>query len=539
VARPGRHARGSRTRLPSRLLVAALLAVLAAGCAVGPSQRPPVAVRGGDAMTPPAPPTTPAAPGDLPQPDPMRPSIRFADCTADTLAALGDPAPAAGVPLRVDCGAVDVPTDPTRAAGGRSRLGVVRVAAADAPQDRPPLVVVGDSATDPSARHAALLATQVSAAVLGGYQLVGLDRRGAGSDLLDCSDEDARVGLIGADPGIGAPGAPTDQVLASVLDDARSVVQDCYLDEPEALATYSTAATASDIDQLRQRLGVTRLSAIGIGDGATALTLWASAHPDAVGRLVLDGPSDPGAVQPDLTEARAAGAEQSFDAFAADCTARGACPLGPDPRATVSALVSRLGAQPVPAADGRRLTAGVAVNALLAAVGEPRSWPALTTALVDAGRGVPGAMLALLDPSMGREGHFDSALATLCNDSNRRLTPLDVAGLAQRWHDAYPLFGTTLAASLLACAPWPAGPGLPAPGAVPGAPPLLVLAAAHDPRAGADSVRRAAAGLATARLVSWQGTGTGSYPRTPCISGVVDRMLVQGQLPQANTVCPP
>ncbi|MBN9195586.1 MAG: alpha/beta hydrolase, partial [Microbacterium sp.] len=45
--------------------------------------------------------------------------------------------------------------------------------------------------------------------------------------------------------------------------------------------------------------------------------------------------------------------------------------------------------------------------------------------------------------------------------------------------------------------------------------------------------------LVTARLVTWQGTGTGSYPRTPCVTGVVDRMLVQGEMPQADTVCPP
>jgi pimeloyl-ACP methyl ester carboxylesterase len=467
----------------------------------------------------------------------MRPTIRLTDCTADTLAALGGPAPAGGAALRVECGDITVPTDPTRRGHGVTRLGVTVTATTDAPPDRPPLLVVGDSGTDPSSRHGALLATQASAAVLGGYQVIGLDRRGSGSDLLDCSPEDARLGILDGDP--AAPGATADQVLAAVLEDARSVVQDCYLTEPDALTSYSTAATAADVEQLREDLGVERLSAVGIGDGATALTLWASAHPTSVGRLVLDGPPDPAAVEPDHTEARAAAAEQAFDAFAVSCTASGACPLGPDPRATVTGLLQKLRTQPVPAPDGRRLTTGVAVTALAATLGEPRSWPALTTALADAGRGAPGGMLALLDSVLGPEGRFDSALATACNDTNRRLTPPDVAGLVARWGGAYPLFGAPLATRLLACAPWPAGAGLPAPGPVPGAPPMLVLGAAHDPRAGSESVRRAAGALATARLVTWQGTGTGSYPRTPCVTAVVDRMLVQGELPQAGTVCPP
>ncbi|ODU01854.1 MAG: hypothetical protein ABS81_19505 [Pseudonocardia sp. SCN 72-86] len=525
-----------RARVAGAVAVAALV-TLTAACAVGPSQRPPVAVVGADGMAPPPPPTSTAPPPALPQPDPMRPTIRLTDCTDDTLGALGNPAQAGGVALRVQCGDINVPTDPTRRGRGVTRVGVTVASAADAPRDRPPLLVLGDSTTDPSSRHGALLATQVSAAVLGGYQVIGLDRRGSGSDLLDCSPEDARLGILDGDP--TAPGAAVDQVLAAVLEDARSVVQDCYLTEPDTLTAYSTASAAADVEQLREDLGVERLSAVGIGDGATALTLWASAHPASVGRLVLDGPPDPAAAEPDATETRAAAAEQSFDAFAAACTASGSCPLGADPRATVTDLLQKLRTQPVPTADGRRLTAGVAVTALFATLGEPRSWPALTTALADAGRGVPDGMLALLDPVLGREGRFDSALATACNDTNRRLTPPDVTGLVTRWGGAYPMFGAPLATRLLACAPWPAGAGLPNPGPVPGAPPMLVLGAAHDPRVGAESVRRAAGALTTARLVTWQGTGTGSYPRTPCVAGVVDRMLVQGEMPQADTVCPP
>ncbi|MYW76302.1 hypothetical protein GTW08_29875, partial [Pseudonocardia sp. SID8383] len=67
----------------SVLGVLLLAVLLLAGCAVGPSQRPPVAVRG--EQLPAAPPTSaagpPADPDLLPDSDPVR-TTGFTDCTA-------------------------------------------------------------------------------------------------------------------------------------------------------------------------------------------------------------------------------------------------------------------------------------------------------------------------------------------------------------------------------------------------------------------------------------------------------------------------
>lgn len=514
------------------LALACCVTSVVAGCAVGPSQRPPVAVRGAEMPPPPPGTAAPAPPGGLPDPEPLRAALRLTDCTADSLATIGNPTPAAGA-LRIGCGEIDVPTDPDQPTTGRTRLGVVVAAATDAPPDRPPLLVVGDSDSDPSALHAARLATQVSAGVLGRYQLVGLDRRGSGSDLLDCSRNNSRIAVLDGDPA-----GNTDAGLAAALENARSIVQDCYLSGSGSISEYSSAATASDIERLRNRLGVGRLAAIGGGDGATALTIWASSHPGSVGRLVLDAPPDPTLAEPDLSESRARAAEHTFDVLAGSCVA-GGCPLGADPRATVTAMLSRLRAQPITAPDGRRLTAGVAVNAVLTGLGEPRDWPRLLAALADADRGAPAALLAFLDPVLGPQGRFDSALATACNDSNRRFTPPEVGRLSTRWQEAYPLFGGVLALRLLACAPWPAGPGNPATGPVPDAPPITVIGTADDPRAPLAGSQRAAAALATARLLTWQGAGTGGYPRTPCVSAAVDAMLVDGRMPHPDALCPP
>lgn len=510
------------------LLCAAVVAVLA-GCTVGPSQRPPVAVRG---EMPPAPSTAPQALPDeeLPPPRSGLSTIAFLDCTPDAL--LDAPPVPVDRRLRVECGELTVPADPQQPGLGGITLGVNRVSRVDAPRDLPPLLAVGDTRLDPSAGHAITLATQVSPAVLERFSIIGLDRRGSGLDLLECSPTDARAALVDST-------ATSEDALGDLLDEARAVVQECNLAVDGGLASYRTALTATDIDELRDELGVAQLSAVGVGDGAAALADWARLAPGAVGRLVLDGPPHPELDEPDRSESRAAAAETAFEAFTVACRSGPACPLGPDPRAAVYGLVETLRVQPLAAPDGSRLTAGAVLTVLLDRLGDPEAWPGLATALAAAGSGDPNPLLAAIAPVTGPRGRFDGMLATACNDSSRRLAPGEIAELTASWSAAYPLFGSTLATRLVACAPWPTGSTEGPLGRAEGAPPILVLGTAADPAGALEGSRRTAESLASARFLSWQGAGTGAYPRTACVRGVVDAMLIDGVVPATGILCPP
>jgi pimeloyl-ACP methyl ester carboxylesterase len=524
VAGPPRHA-----------VAAALLCLCAllASCTVGPSERPPVAVRGQNMPAAPPAAAGPTLPPPLPEPEPQRASIPFDECTEDTLVTLVEPVPA-DRNLQVDCGELTVPADPEQPGLGAVTLGVVRVGEAGAPADRPPLLVLGDSTREPSTRHAAILGGQVDPALLEHYTLIGLDRRGAGLDILDCAPDEARAALVDADSR-----STSETQLALLLERARAVVQECNLILDGGLGLYRTAATAADVELLRAAIGVERLSAIGVGDGAAALAAWARTAPQSVGRLVLDGPRHPTLDEPDLSESRAAAAEAAFGAFGVACTATPACPLGADPRATVTALLVQLERRPLLASDGSRLTAGATVTALLAGLGEPRRWPGLAAALAAAAAGDPVPMLTVLAPLTGPRGLFDGMLATSCNDTQRRLAPGEIGDVAQRWHTAYPMFGATMALRLLACAPWPTGREAPVSGQAEDAPPMLVIGTAADPGGALDGSRRTADSLASARFLSWQGAGTGAYPRTPCVTKVVDAMLLEGLVPDSGMLCPP
>jgi pimeloyl-ACP methyl ester carboxylesterase len=523
-------------RAPRHAVVAALLclATLLTGCTVGPSERPPVAVRGdGVPVAPTEEPSTPDLPPELPEPEEQQATIPFFECTEDTLVTLPQPIPPDRT-LQVQCGELTVPADPDQPGLGGVTLGVIRVSTAGASFDRPPLLVLGDTTRDPAAREAAVLAGQVSPDLLEHYTLIGLDRRGAGSDILDCAPDDARAAIVDADPSTAG-----ERTMSTLLEEARAVVQECNLTLDGGLGIYRTTATAADVELLRAALGVERLSAIGFGDGAAALAAWARTVPGAVGRLVLDGPPNPALDEPDLSDSRAAAAEVTFGAFGVACTAQPSCPLGADPRATVSGLVAQLRARPLVAPDGERLTAGALLTTLLNGLGEPRIWPALTAALAAVRAGDPTPMLTLLAPVVGPRGRYDGMLATSCNDTRRRLAPSEISALADKWRTAYPMFGSTFAARLLACAPWPTGGPTPPTGTADGAPPILVIGTAADPRGPLDASRRAADSLATARFLSWQGAGTGAYPRTACVSNVVDAMLIYGVVPESGTLCPP
>ncbi|WP_158228165.1 alpha/beta hydrolase [Pseudonocardia sp. MH-G8] len=530
MARPPRHAvTGALPWATAFLCLTALLA----GCTVGPSQRPPVAVLGENLPAAPPTPPSPTPPPALPAPEAQQASIPFFECTEDTLVTLVEPVPA-DRNLQVDCGELTVPADPDQPGLGAVTLGVVRVSKAGAPADRPPLLVLGDSTREPSTRHAADLGGRVDPALLESYTLVGLDRRGSGLDMLDCAPDEARAALVDANLS-----TVSDTRLALLLEQSRAVVQECNLILDGGIGSYRSAASAADVELLRAALGVERMSAVGVGDGAAALATWARTTPRSVGRLVLDGPPHPQLDEPDLTDARAGAAEAALSAFGVACTATPGCPLGADPRATVAALLEQLERQPLLAADGRRLTSGATVTALLAGLGEPRRWPGLAAALAAAGAGDPLPLLTALEPLTGPRGLFDNMLATSCNDTRRRLAPGEIGDIAERWNTAYPIFGSTFAMRLLACAPWPTGREAPAAGNAEGAPPILVIGTAADPRGALDGARRTADSLATARFLGWQGAGTGAYPRTACVRQVVDAMLVDGVVPESGTLCPP
>lgn len=533
---PRSTGRGRRTPrvLPAGL---AVFALLASGCAVGPSIRPPVAVRGASAVdgVPPPPPPVLPPPAGRPVPTPdlgNADALDFVDCTDDIRPVLPVPVPG-DRRLRYECADLPVIDDTSNGRRRQSSISLTRVALADG-QQRPPLLVVGDSDGETGTQRAARLGAQVPIGLLRKFALVGMDRRGQGTSRLDCAPPELRTEILDADVAEG--GQPEADAL---LEDVRRVVQECYLTEGDTITSYDTQHTARDIERTRILLGVRTLSALGLGDGSRALAVWAQDHGDSVGRMALDAPPDPTTDSAGAAEAVATAAEDTFDAFGKDCASRPGCPLGPDAKGSLRTLTDQLRQRPLYGPDGNRLTAGGMLNAVLIALDDPKSWPDLAGSINAARAGDPAGLLRYLDQVIGPNGRFDLALATVCNDTAQRVSPPQVLQLVRRWQTDHPLFGPLAAQRLLLCTAWPV-PGNPAKaGSALGAPPMLVLATALSPRSPLAGYQRAADQLAPAKVISWQGAGRDSYPRTPCVTSAVDGLLVDGVVPDSSVLCPP
>lgn len=515
--------------------LSAAVALLVGGCAIGPSDRPAVAVR--DAPLPPAPQTTgPQEPAPLPPLVPNAdPAMAFDDCTSDTADALG--AAAVRPELRYECGTITValnPDEPRRRAG-TAQLHVLRAGTGPVP-----LVVVGDVAGEPGSLLAARLANQVPPELLTSFTLVGMDRRGTGaSEAIDCVPAAVRQKLVAIDPG-----APQPDGAQAVLDAANQATRTCVQQIEQLLSLIDSWRAATDLEELRLALRSERLNAVAIGDGSRVLSAYLGRFTASAGRIVMDGAPDPTLDSIAASLDLAAGAEHAYDAFAADCAAT-ACPLAPDPRQALTTVADRLRAGPVTSADGTTVTAGTLFGAVLAGLADTTRWPALAAAIASAGTGDVAGVVELVRPLLGDvdgEGtpaRLDAALLTMCNDTSTRVPPDRVGQLAGEWEKQAPLFGALYAQRLLVCSPAPVpGRTVPAP-RLPGTPPVLVLGTDGDPLTPPAGTRRMAEALAGGILVNWQGNGHGSFPRTPCVTTAVLGFLVDGTLPRNGTVCPP
>ena len=529
--------RGGRRRRWHRRARCSCVATLLAGCTVGPSQRPPVAVRGEHMPAPPASAPPPAAaPVPLPVPQPGFPTIEFRDCTGTLATAV--PTPADRV-LRVGCALLTVEADPAQPGLGRTRIGLLRVGLADAPADRPPLLVVGDSATRASATGAATLAGQVPVELLQRYTLVGIDRRGAGIDDLDCGPAVARSAFVNIDPG----GDGTLTPLNALLEQARHG-RPGLLPRPRGRAER----LPHGLHGVGHRAGRGRRSGVTqpVGDRRRRRRHRAE-------HLGADPPRRRRSARPRRPAERRAGRARRRRGAARPPPSRRSTPSprpappspparsAPTPVRSVSAFVDRLRS----AADHRdRRSAADRGHDRHRAPHRPRRARGLAR---PRRRARPGAERRARRPDQPPRpaGHPRRRVRRRARDRLQRRAAADDAGRGRRAdppvaHRRIPLFGATMAQRLLACGPWPTAAA--AAGARPRRPAAPGAGDRHGARPAGPAGELAPGGRARRREpcssagrapapVPTRGRRASPPPSTRCSS--------TGRIPLDGTLCPP
>jgi pimeloyl-ACP methyl ester carboxylesterase len=504
----------------------ALASAALAGCTTGPSMRPEVVVNDG-----PAPQRAPVNAGEVPLPpleEPNSPSVRWTECDEDTRNRLGQPP----VPDNLGFSCARIPT--TLDAPDLPDRGVARISVLKVGTGTIPLVVLNDVDGEPGTLYAARLASTLPPELMQRFSLVGVDRRGTGQSMpAQCIPGGVRQELVGQDPGA--------DTIETVIDSARKAGQQCAIELDSTQNAIDSWRAAGDLEELRQQLGVAKLSALGHGEGSKVLSEYAVRFPRQVGRFALDGVPDPGTDTAAVLDTVAAGLQSTMDAFGVDCASRG-CALGADARGAVTSLTDTLRGTPQVTEDGDEIGPGIALYAVAAGLAQRSRWPELADAILAARGGDATKLLVFVDPLVEdtrlRPSRLDGLIATKCNDSATRLPADQIAQVAQAMRQKYPLFGGLVAQQLAWCSPWPVRTEpLPAAGA-PGAPPILVAGTETDPVTPGAGTARAADQMPSAVKISWQGAGHGALGVSPCVTDAMRGFLVDGKVPNDGTLCP-
>lgn len=514
-----------RARRASILLAAA---TLVAGCAPGLITAPDFATDfGGGGSSAPEPEAESSGPPAIAAP---ASELDWQDCAAQVSRTAGV-APPAGI--RLECAEFVSPMDPGAGGSGQLSIGVVRASSDRTPTDAGPIVFT--TGTDlPTSMQLPVWLHRSGVDILDSHPIVAVDRRGMGrSDAVECRDAYDRREM--RDQAQFEPGDDPVANLGAITTTATTSCTDAIASN----TAFNTAHAGEDLERLRSTWDVPALAVVGVGNGAQVAMSFAGAHPDRVARLVLDSPL-PLSVSAEAAALQAlAGQRDALDAFAAQCTAIG-CPLGPDPKAAVSALITD-------ARNGRGpggMSAAMLVGGIVTALGYPdgdgvENTRRLAEALAAARSGEAGPITELADLAQARTGS-DGTFINRCSDAFNRPTPDRVRELVVAWGKQYPQFGAVAALDLVKCLSWPTSPAPEEPKEL--SVDVLMMGVANNPIIGSDGVSATAATVinagATSRRVIWQGVGNGASVYSPCAMPALLNYLGDGKLPETDTFCP-
>ena len=404
---------------------------------------------------------------------------------------------------RVRCGTVSVPRDHHHPDAGRYKLAVVVVRSAAQPAQPDPVLYISGGPGGPLTRYTAF---QMRHPYAVGRDLILVDQRGMGhSEPALCPALQAR--LLAAQLAVAADPAARETRRAAFAACREGATADGV-----DLATFGTAVTAEDLDQVRQALRIEHWNVVGESYGTTVAMALLGAHPEPIRSAVLDSLYPPDALMP-LWSVRAAAARNAFFTF---CAQDAACQaIAPDLAGLYRSTLDRLGRAPIAlglASAAPRLTASLFEILIDHLVYYPTAYPNLPRLIAATAEGDPQPITAALASVLtaAQESSLAAYAAVQCRDRAIYRSPV-AAGSAPL--DETGLYGV--------CAEWTV------PGPAPTVPagtltPVLVLAGQFDPNLDPADSRHVASLIGEhARWLEFSGIGHNVRHFSACAEGLV------------------
>ena len=388
------------------------------------------------------------------------------------------------------------------------------------------------------------------------FDIVGWDPRGVGSSsAVQCRDDAGMDEYFYGVPD-GYAQMNDAQKAQYATKQAAQFGADCLAGTGELLGFVDTKSTVRDLDLLRALVEDTTLTYFGLSYGTDIGAQYIDMFPERVGRIVLDGATDPTVPTFDVIIDQQEKFADSTRTYLEDCLGSQECPFRGN---TVDAAVAEINtvmqeidlALPK-AADGRTFTSGVMSTAISNAMYSQTTWPYLSQAFARWFQASdPSVFFALSDAYYGRdpEGHYDSNMfqafsAINCLDYPLESDPARIREFNERLNEVS-LFRTSvteeeMSIGNLTCENWPVPPRVteqkPVVGA--GAAPVLVVATTNDPATPLKWAEAVAEQLESGVLVEYNGEGHIAYDEgNKCVNTTVDQYFIEGKVPSDKVTC--
>ncbi|MFE1441630.1 alpha/beta hydrolase [Streptomyces sp. NPDC058739] len=466
-----------------------------------------------------------------------------------------EPGPAGAEPIAwADCGegsvpgaqcaTVQVPLDWSRPRGERITLALSRLPARDPANRIGPLLFnpggPGGSGMAAVAYSDLLSAAPEFAELRDRFDLIGFDPRGVGGSTPVTCPKPLH------DPAVGAfPRTPAEHAGLKRFNKAAGSA--CRAATGALMDHVDTGSVVRDVEALRKAVGAEKISYLGLSYGTEIGSLYAQRYPHRVRAMVLDGVVDHSLPTRRAAADEARATERALHRFADWCAGDDSCVLkGADALAVYDGVLAAAEATGINASEpGREVNAEELTNGAYTYLTQPATWPYLAGALAAAAGlgGAPADASALVAPASFLQPEYDAYRTVGCHDFVSRTPGFpDMSAQAARlkriaphtWR--YSEFWDWTSG----CAGWPVAPANPpAPLAVHGAPPVLLVSTRYDAATPHVWAERLAARIEGSSLLTVEGDGHTGILNSGCARGHEARYLLSGRVPAAGTTCAP
>ncbi len=434
--------------------------------------------------------------------------------------------------INMQCAVVKMPLDHAKPTGKTFNMMLSKVKA-KGPKPLGSMLVNPGGPGASGITYANSVASRMPKEVTDSYDVIGFDARGTGESIpIDCVSDSFQDQTLDLDP------TPED-AAEKAANEKFDLEAEC-LKKNADIDLFSTLRVVQDMDAIRAALGDTKLTYYGVSYGSYLGATYASAFPNNVGRMVLDGAFLPEATGNQATIVQWGGFNKAFDNWVTWCQNEKGCEFNaPDVYQRFLKLTDQLNTKPLMVGK-RSVSEGVLNLAVISSLYSKFSWPVFAAALKQAEQGSGAGLLALADSYNQRDpetGKYDPL-----GEANTVISC--ASGITQPVEGDTAVFTEEVKAlgklgRFVADVDWKTQCNKPQPKIqYTGTQPIIVIGGKNDPATPYSQALTLTAALGEqASLITFTGEGHGGLFESTCAKDAVSKYFAANTVPAKGLEC--